>query len=355
MKKERVLVAMSGGVDSAVCAYLVTQKGMCADGITMRLWDKNERICNSIETAPDKNCIDAELICRRLGIKHRAIALGDSFRKQVVDRFISEYINGLTPNPCVDCNKHIKFGSLMELAISEGYDHLATGHYARIEHTDRGYVIKKAFDEKKDQTYFLWSIKKEYLSYILFPLGEMTKEEIREIARQNSFESADRSDSQDICFIENGDYVSFIRKETDRTFPDGHFISPDGKILGTHTGIINYTVGQRKGLGIALGRPVFVGKKNVANNTVILCDNEELFSSTLTAHSVNLLTDTSLLTPMQVTAKIRYRHAPAKARAEILPDGRLKVDFDEPQRAITPGQSVVLYDGDILLGGGIIE
>lgn len=355
MKKEKVLVAMSGGVDSAVCAYLVTKEGMCAEGITMRLWDKNTRLCDSTETTPDNNCTDAELICHRLGIRHRSIALGDSFRHRVVDKFIFEYINGQTPNPCVECNKYIKFGALMDIALSEGFDRLATGHYARIECVNGNYVIKKALDEKKDQTYFLWSVKKEFLPHMLFPLGEMTKEDIREIARKNSFESANRSDSQDICFIENGDYAAFIRKETEREFPQGNFLSLDGNILGTHTGIINYTVGQRKGLGIALGRPVFVGKKDVVNNTVTLCDNSELFSSTLTARDVNLLTDVTLTSPMRIFAKIRYRHTPSSATAQLLPDGRLKIDFDEPQRAITPGQSVVLYDGDVLLGGGIIE
>ena len=321
----------------------------------MRLWADGEKITDSDDIIPDKNCADAKLICDRLGIPHKAIALGDSFRKNVVDKFISDYVCGLTPNPCVECNKHIKFGVLMERALSEGYDYLATGHYARIEKNGDNYVIKKAFDEKKDQTYFLWSIKKEYLPHIIFPLGNITKDEIREIAKDNNFENAERSDSQDICFIENGDYASFIRSETNRTFPAGNFISTDGVVIGKHTGIINYTVGQRKGLGIAVGHPIFVAKKDTLNNTVTLCDNNELFSSSLTAHSVNILADVQLRTPTNITAKIRYRHVPAKATAQLLDDGRLKVDFEEPQRAITPGQSVVLYDGDVLVGGGIIE
>lgn len=355
MKNNKVLVAMSGGVDSAVCAYLVKEMGMDAEGITMRLWSDGEIICDADCTDPDKNCADAKRICDRLSIPHRRIALGESFRKCVVDRFISDYIEGYTPNPCVECNKCIKFGALIEKAVAEGFDFLATGHYARIESADGEYVIKKAADEKKDQTYFLWSIKKEYLSHILFPLGAMTKDEIRAIARENEFENAERSDSQDICFIENGDYASFIQKETKKIFPKGNFISTDGKILGEHTGIINYTVGQRKGLGIALGKPIFVASKDAKSNTVTLCDNEELFSCSLTAHSVNLLTNVDLSAPVRLTAKIRYRHTPSTVTAQILPDGRLQVNFDEPQRAITPGQSVVLYDGDVLVGGGIIE
>lgn len=243
----------------------------------------------------------------------------------------------------------------MEMALTEGFDYLATGHYARIEEEDGELLIKKALDERKDQTYFLWSVNKKYLPYILFPLGDKTKDEIRALARENNFESADRGDSQDICFIEDGDYASFILTNTAQSFPQGNFISPDGKILGKHTGIINYTIGQRKGLGISVGRPIFVAKKDVKNNTVTLCDDKELFSNTLTATNVNLLATKDLTAPTRITAKIRYRHTPAAATAQILADGRLKVNFDEPQRAITPGQSVVLYDGDILVGGGIIE
>ncbi len=356
MNEKKALVAMSGGVDSSVCAYLVKELGYIPHGITMKLWSESEEIHNCDNPLFDRNCIDASNAAKRLGISHSAVALGDSFKKNVVDKFISDYVNGYTPNPCVECNKHIKFGELIELADRLGYDFLATGHYARIEKDiDGQYVLKKAIDAAKDQSYFLWSIKKEYLSKILFPLGAYTKKKIREIATDLKLESAHRSDSQDICFIPNGDYVSFIKAHTNKEFEKGNFISPDGKILGTHSGIINYTIGQRKGLGIALGEPAFVCKKSVAENTVTLCRDSDLYSDTLVAHSLNFLIDTPIDTTKFYDIKIRYRHTPAPAKLEFTDDNKLAVKFKIPQRAITAGQSVVFYDGDILVGGGIIE
>ena len=356
MNTKKVLVAMSGGVDSTVCAYLIKNSGYDTEGITMKLWSVGEKVTDCRCPAPDRNCLDAASACNALAIPHRCVAFGESFRKNVVDSFISEYINGKTPNPCVECNKHIKFGALMKLALSNGFDYLATGHYARIDKQDGEYLLKRAADEKKDQSYFLWSVKKEYLPYILFPLGNYTKDEIRAVAEEQGFESAHRSDSQDICFIPNGEYASFIRNQTELTFPEGDFISSDGKILGRHGGIINYTVGQRKGLGIALGKPIFVGAKDADANTVTLCEDCELYSKSLIASSVNILKDNVISQDkVRISAKIRYRHTPAPATAKLLDNGKLLVEFDEPQRAITSGQSVVLYDGDIVIGGGIID
>ena len=345
---------MSGGVDSAVCAYLIKKSGSSAEGVTMRLWGCNSDT-DTYDTAPDINCIDAKETANALGIPHRCIALGHSFKKNVVDKFISEYINGLTPNPCVECNKKIKFGALMEYAEAQGFDALATGHYARIAADENGeYLLKKAADEKKDQSYFLWSIKKEYLKKIILPLGELTKAQVREIADKENLPCAKRADSQDVCFIPDGDYAEFIRENSPLGFPKGNFIDCSGKVLGEHQGIINYTVGQRKGLGIALGHPIFVKSKCVENNTVTLCENEELFSDFLTAHSINILKNGALDAPIRVEAKIRYRHEPSPALAWIEND-KLHVRFDTPQRAITSGQSVVLYQGDTLICGGIIE
>ena len=356
MDHQKILVAMSGGVDSAVCACLLKEAGYAVEGITMRLWSDTETVTDDPAPLPDQNCIDAGTVAGQLGIPHHTVALGDSFRRAVVDRFIADYTGGMTPNPCVECNRHIKFGKLMELRTAEGFDGLATGHYAKIESDAAGeFLLKKATDTAKDQSYFLWSIPKAYLRHILFPLGSYTKAQIREIAASRGLACAHRSDSQDICFIPGGDYVSFIGTHTDRTFPEGDFIAPDGRVLGKHSGIIRYTVGQRKGLGIALGHPIFVGSKNVAANTVTLCTDAELYAKELTASSLNLLVNDDLNAPRRLEAKIRYRHTPAVATVERIGEERISVRFDLPQRAIAPGQSVVLYDGDTVVGGGVIE
>ena len=239
MKQERVLVAMSGGVDSAVCAFLIKQSGFETAGITMKLWSDTESVTDEKNPAPDLNCLEAQKVAKQLEIPHYTVALGDTFRHTVVNRFILDYANGLTPNPCVDCNRCIKFGKLMEVAEEMGFPYLATGHYAKIEKNASGdYLLKKAEDSAKDQSYFLWSIKKENLPKILFPLGTYTKPQIRVIAAENGFSNAHRSDSQDICFVPDGDYISFIGKHSNLTFPQGNFIAPDGQLLGRHNGII---------------------------------------------------------------------------------------------------------------------
>lgn len=353
---KKVIVAMSGGVDSAVAALLVKDSGYDVGGITMKVWAEDTAVHDGDDISPDLNCIDARAIADTLNIPHHIVAYGDSFRQHVVDRFLSDYKNGLTPNPCVECNKHIKFGKLFESAKALGYDALATGHYAKITKDSGGnYRLQRAADKNKDQSYFLWSVKKELLPHVLFPLGEYTKPQIREIAERNGFSNAHRSDSQDICFIADGNYAKFIRSQCGDAFPMGNFVDTHGNAIGQHSGLINYTVGQRKGLGVAFGVPMFVGRKNVGDNTVMLCTDAQLYSDTLTAHSVNLFVDDTLEKPMRLEAKIRYRHTPAIATVTRTDEDRISVKFDLPQRAIAPGQSVVLYDGDTVVGGGIIE
>lgn len=346
----KVMLGMSGGVDSAVAAYLLSRQGYDVSGVTLRLY-VGERACGSADDADD-----ARRVAEALGISHRVVTLTEDFRREVMDRFAACYQKGTTPNPCIDCNRYIKFGRMLELARSHDVEHIATGHYAVIEKDSCGrYLLKKAKDAHKDQTYVLYSLTQDQLSHTLFPLGGYHKSEIREIAEEQGFVNAKKRDSQDICFVPDGDYAAFIERHTGKTFPEGDFIDRDGNRLGTHRGIIRYTVGQRKGLGIALGKPAFVCAKDVTANTVTLGDNADLFSRTLTAHDVNLIACDSLETPTRVTAKVRYGQAEQPAMAVQLDEGCLQVTFDEPQRAIAAGQSVVLYDGDTVIGGGIID
>ena len=354
---QKVLIAMSGGVDSAVAALLAHKLGYHIAGITMRLWDENGRLPDDLVTpAEDDNVRDARAIADRLGFPHHTVTLGESFYRDVVTPFIDSYIAGQTPNPCVICNRDIKFGKLLEIARDMGYDRLATGHYARVEKDASGrYLLKKAKDEAKDQSYFLWTLSQDVLSSVLFPLGEYTKPEIRAMAAEHGFVNAHRSDSQDICFIPGGDYISFIQSQVKQDFPAGDFVDTEGRVLGQHAGLIRYTVGQRKGLGIALGEPMFVKAKDPLQNTVTLSRNEALFSREITATGIHWIACDSLPAPTRLQAKIRYRHVAADAVVEQIDATRILVRFDTPQRAPAPGQSLVLYDGDIVIGGGIIE
>ena len=347
--KEKALIAMSGGVDSAVAALLL-RESFDLTGITMNLLNTE----NSQD--PDQNSKDAKKIASALDFPHVDVDLSKDFRREVIESFIADYHQGRTPNPCVTCNKKLKFGKLFHIADSMNIPYLATGHYANISKQSNGsYELRKATDTAKDQTYFLWAIKKERLPFILFPLGGYTKPQIREMAQNNGLPNASRSDSQDICFIPDGDYISFIKNNSSIQFEKGNFVDLKGNVLGIHQGLENYTIGQRKGLGIALGKPMFVGAKNSSLNTVTLCSDEQLYGSTLSAKSLNLLVDETFESPVKLQAKIRYRHAPATATVYKVDEDTLRVDFDVPQRAITQGQSLVLYDGDTVIGGGIIE
>ena len=344
--KEKIILGMSGGVDSSVAALLLKEQGYDVVGVTLRL----------LACGGESDAEDAGRVAQSLGLSHETVSFTDTFRREVMDRFAECYIRGATPNPCIDCNRYIKFVKMMEYARERGIDKIATGHYARICRDANGrYLLKKAVDAHKDQSYVLYSLTQDQLSRARFPLGEYHKEEIRTLAEKYQLVNANKRDSQDICFVPDGDYASFIEQHTGLTFPEGDFLDMNGNWLGTHRGMIRYTVGQRKGLGIALGKPAFVCRKDVETNAVIIGDNEQLFRKTLTARDVNWIACDTPSSPIRITAKIRYGQAEQPAVATVTEEGRMRVDFDTPQRAIANGQSVVLYDGDTVVGGGIID
>ena len=349
--KKKVTVAMSGGIDSAVAAILAAKCGYEVSGATMRLCPK---ITNEGNLA-DQDISDAREICRLLEIPHRVYDMQSEFHSTVVRDFIDTYYEGGTPNPCIVCNKYMKFGAFLDEELSLGADYIATGHYARIEEKDGRYLLKKATDSMKDQTYMLWSLSQHQLAHTIFPLGDMTKPQIRAIGADAGFVIAHKSDSQDICFVPDGDYAAFIERERGEKYPEGSYIDEDGNILGKHKGIIHYTIGQRKGLGISMGRHIFVTRKDASNNTVTLADEDRLFTRVVVIKNINLIPFDTFEGKIKVKAKIRYRHAECDAIAEITGDDEITLTFDEPQRAPAKGQSAVMYDGDYVVGGGIIQ
>lgn len=353
MEKKKLTVAMSGGIDSAVAALLAIRAGYDVSGATMRLCKKLDEHGNDMS---EQDITDARAVCDRIGITHRVYSLEENFHKTVVRNFIDTYISGGTPNPCIVCNKFLKFGILLDQAISDGAELIATGHYARIERSlDGRFLLKKAADAQKDQTYMLWSLSQYQLSHTVFPLGDLTKPEIRKIGEDNGFVIAHKSDSQDICFVPDGDYASFIEKELGEKYPAGDYVDEDGNILGRHKGIIHYTIGQRKGLGISMGRHIFVTRKDAEKNTVTLADEDRLFTDTVVLKGINLIPFDKIEGKIRVKAKIRYRHAESAAFAEQTGEDEITLTFDEPQRAPAKGQSAVMYDGDYVVGGGIIQ
>lgn len=351
---KKAIIAMSGGVDSSVAAFLMNKNGYECIGATMKLYDNEDIAVSTEKTCCSLDDIeDARAVARRLSMPYYVFNFKDEFVEKVINNFISTYENGGTPNPCIECNRHLKFAKLFQRMKELEYDYVVTGHYARVVEADGWFYLKKGVDETKDQSYVLYSLTQEQLAHIQFPLGEYSKAEIREIAEEQSFLNAGKKDSQDICFVPDGDYAGFIENFTGKTYPVGNFVDLQGHVLGQHQGIIRYTNGQRKGLGVAFGKPMYVAGKDIENNTVTLCTNEELFSKELTAIDFNWL----IPNPDKIIkskARVRYNMKEQPATAYILDNGDVKVIFDEPQRAITKGQAVVLYNDDTVLGGGTI-
>ena len=357
MAEKKALIAMSGGVDSSVAAFLTKQAGFDCIGAMMRLFDNDilpedqDSSCCSLDDAED-----ARSVARRLGFPFYVFNSKGDFREKVIDKFIRCYECGATPNPCIDCNRYLKFDHLMRRGMELGCDYVVTGHYARIrkdEETGR-FLLYKATDLSKDQSYVLYSLSQEQLSHTMFPLGEMSKAEARAIAEAQGFVNARKHDSQDICFVPDGDYVAFMEHYTGKYYEPGDFLDLQGKVVGRHKGAVSYTLGQRKGLGLAMGAPVYVCAKDMEKNTVTVGPNEALFSTTLRANDWNWFPFPDLSEPLRVSAKARYNQQPQSATVYPEDDGFARVLFDEPQRALTPGQAVVLYDGDLVVGGGTI-
>ncbi len=356
---KKVLLGMSGGVDSSVAAALLKEQGYEVIGVTMRVWEGED-----FECVDDKGCCslsvveDARRVANSLHIPHYVMDFKDIFKEKVVDYFKQEYLRGRTPNPCIACNRYIKFDALLNKALSMDIDYVATGHYGKVEYDilkDR-YILKKAKDARKDQTYFLYNLTQRQLSRTLLPLGDYTKDEIRRMADDIGLEVvASKPDSQEICFIPDNDYVGFIERNIEKKIRPGHFVDLHGNILGEHKGIINYTIGQRKGLGISLGKPAYVVDIDPNTNTVVLGDNAHVFAKGLIASDLNFISIDRLESDMEVHAKIRYSTREASATISPIGGGRVKVIFKEPARAITPGQSVVFYHGDEVVGGGTID
>lgn len=342
----KALIAMSGGVDSSVAAFLMQQAGYHCGGAIMRLWEEGAA----------QAAADAKAVADRLNMDFHVLDASASFRQLVVDYFVHSYEEGLTPNPCIQCNRYLKFTYFLEQALAMGYDCIATGHYAQIRRDDASgrFLLCKAADEAKDQSYFLSCLNQYQLTHTRFPLGSLTKEEARAIAEAQGFVNARKKDSQDICFVPDGDYVSFMERYRGKNYPGGDYLDFQGNAVGKHRGAVCYTLGQRKGLGIALGEPVYVCGKDMAANTVTLGPESALFATTLLADQWNWFPFAALTAPMRVTAKARSRHNPQPATVYPEENGSARVVFDTPQRAMTPGQTVALYSGDMVVGGGII-
>jgi len=357
MGKKTVVVGLSGGVDSSVAAYLLKEQGYDVIGVTMQIWQEED----SCTVEENGGCCglsaveDARRVAQKLDIPYYVMNFRKEFQKQVIDYFTREYLEGRTPNPCIACNRYVKWESLLKRSLEIGADYIATGHYARVEQLPNGrYAIRNSVTAKKDQTYALYNLTQEQLARTLMPVGAYTKDEIRKIAEEVGLLVAHKKDSQEICFVPDNDYAGFIKNSTGKTIPKGNFVLADGKVIGEHQGIIHYTIGQRKGLNLSMGHPVFVTKIRPDRNEVVIGENEDLFVNTLICDRVNFMAMEGLDGEVRLKAKIRYNHPGAECVISPAEDGKVRVTFDQPQRAITPGQAVVFYQGEYVAGGGII-
>jgi len=366
-RKHLVVVAMSGGVDSSLAAFLLEEEGYRVVGISMKLWDFKEV---GGEPHPDGRCCsvealnDARAVCQMMGIPHYVVDVTDDFKREVISNFVEEYLKGRTPNPCIICNTRIKWGSLWKKAESLGANFISTGHYARIQYDDKfkRFLLSKGVDPSRDQSYALWGLSQKDLSRTIFPLGELTKKQVRSLAKEHGLKVAEREESQEICFVTDNNYQRFInewkgeeKSKIDGEIKPGPILNFKGKVLGKHKGIPFYTIGQRRGLGIAVGKPLYVVRIDAEKNAIYVGENEELFKSSFVISDVNWIAFDNLNKEIDCEIKIRYQHIPQKGKIYPLTEDQVMVKFNQPERAITPGQSAVFYEGEVVMGGGIID